>query len=161
MYILLCGFPPFYSNQGLAISPGMKKRIRSGQYEFPKPEWDKVSNDAKGLIRGMLNTDPQQRLTIEQVMRHNWISQYTAVPQTPLLTSQVLKEETDQWPEVQQEMSLALREMRVDQEAKIVVKNPGKSSSKLAMKRLNKGAKATVEKPTNVPSTINEQMSTE
>jgi len=161
MYILLCGFPPFYSNQGLAISPGMKKRIRSGQYEFPKPEWDKVSNDAKGLIRGMLNTDPQQRLTIEQVMRHNWISQYTAVPQTPLLTSQVLKEDTDLWPEVQQEMSLALREMRVDQEAKIVVKNPGKSSSKLAMKRLNKGAKATVEKPTNVPSTINEQMSTE
>merc|ERR1719361_3372623 len=38
MYILLCGFPPFYSNQGLAISPGMKKRIRSGQYEFPKPQ---------------------------------------------------------------------------------------------------------------------------
>jgi len=162
MYILLCGFPPFYSNQGLAISPGMKKRIRSGQYEFPKPEWDKVSNDAKGLIRGMLNTDPQQRLTIEQVMRHNWISQYTTVPQTPLLTSQVLKEETEQWPEVQQEMSLALREMRVDQDAaKIVVKNPGKSSSKLAMKRLNKGAKATVEKPANVPSTIKEQMSTE
>ncbi|KAL0277489.1 UNVERIFIED_CONTAM: hypothetical protein PYX00_004746 [Menopon gallinae] len=29
MYILLCGFPPFYSNQGLAISPGMKKRIRT------------------------------------------------------------------------------------------------------------------------------------
>jgi len=30
------------------------------------------------------------------------------------LTSQVLKEETEQWPEVQQEMSQALREMRVD-----------------------------------------------
>merc|ERR1712038_416123 len=133
MYILICGYPPFFSHHGQPISPGMKKRIRSGQYEFPKPEWDKVSNDAKGLIRGMLNTDPQQRLTIEQVMRHNWISQYTAVPQTPLLTSQVLKEDTDLWPEVQQEMSLALREMRVDQEAKIVVKNPGKSSSKLAM----------------------------
>ena len=28
MYILLCGFPPFYSNHGLPISPGMKKRIR-------------------------------------------------------------------------------------------------------------------------------------
>ena len=32
--------------------------------------------------------------------------QYTAVPETPLLTSKVLKEETEQWPEVQQEMSL-------------------------------------------------------
>jgi len=157
MYILLCGFPPFYSNQGLAISPGMKKRIRSGQYEFPKPEWDKVSHDAKGLIRGMLNTDPQQRLTIEQVMRHNWISQYTAVPQTPLLTSQVLKEETEQWPEVQQEMSMALKEMRVDQE--VVLKLPNKSSSRLANERRKKQAKGVVE--ANVPSTINEQMSTE
>ncbi len=36
------------------------------------------------------------------------------MPQTPLLTSQVLKEENEQWPEVQQEMSQALREMRVD-----------------------------------------------
>lgn len=30
----VCGYPPFYSNHGLPISPGMKKRIRSGQYEF-------------------------------------------------------------------------------------------------------------------------------
>ncbi|KAJ8949124.1 hypothetical protein NQ318_012872, partial [Aromia moschata] len=37
MYILLCGFPPFYSNHGLAISPGMKSRIRMGQYTFPNP----------------------------------------------------------------------------------------------------------------------------
>ena len=60
--------------------------------------------------------------------------QYTAVPQTPLLTSQVLKEENEQWPEVQQEMSLALKEMRVDHEG-IVIKAPGNSSSKLAKKR--------------------------
>ena len=41
--------------------------------------------------------------------------QYNAVPPTPLLTSDVLKEENEQWPDVQQGMSLALREMRVDQ----------------------------------------------
>lgn len=45
MYILLCGYPPFYSNHGLAISPGMKKRIRAGQYDFPDPEWRHVSRD--------------------------------------------------------------------------------------------------------------------
>jgi len=43
----LCGYPPFYSNHGLAISPGMKKRIRMGQYEFPNPEWSDVSEDGK------------------------------------------------------------------------------------------------------------------
>lgn len=41
----LCGFPPFYSNTGQAISPGMKRRIRMGQYGFPNPEWAEVSEE--------------------------------------------------------------------------------------------------------------------
>ena len=52
----------------------MKKRIRSGQYEFPNPEWEKVSKDAKDLIRGMLKTDPHQRLTIDDVIKNKWIA---------------------------------------------------------------------------------------
>ena len=43
----LCGFPPFYSNTGQAISPGMKQRIRLGQYEFPNPEWADVSEEGQ------------------------------------------------------------------------------------------------------------------
>lgn len=43
----LCGYPPFYSNHGLAISPGMKRRIRMGQYEFPNPEWSDVSEEGQ------------------------------------------------------------------------------------------------------------------
>lgn len=156
MYILLCGFPPFYSNHGLPISPGMKKRIRSGQYEFPNPEWANVSKDAKDLIRGMLETDPQKRLNIDGVIKNKWIAQYTAVPQTPLLTSQVLKEENEQWPEVQQEMSMALKEMRVDPDQNFTVKNPGNSNSSLAKKRRNKTAANNA-----IPSTIDEQISTE
>jgi len=161
MYILLCGFPPFYSNQGLAISPGMKKRIKSGAYKFPSPEWDNVSSDAKALIQGMLNTDAAKRLVIEDVMKHKWISQYTAVPPTPLLTSQVLSEENEQWPEVQQEMASALKEMRVDKEGVFTIKSPANSASKLAEKRLaNKRKQAADNMPPSVPSTIKEQMST-
>jgi len=74
MYILLCGYPPFYSNHGLAISPGMKTRIRTGQYDFPAAEWRDVSPDAKDLIKGMLCTDPAARLTIEQVFLNRWIA---------------------------------------------------------------------------------------
>lgn len=74
IFFRLCGFPPFYSNHGLAISPGMKKRIRMGQYTFPNPEWKNVSEGCKKLISGMLNVDPAKRLTIEEVMRHNWIA---------------------------------------------------------------------------------------
>lgn len=72
--IRLCGFPPFYSNHGLAISPGMKKRIRLGQFDFPNPEWRNVSDQAKKLIQGMLSVDPAKRLTIDQVMRNQWIA---------------------------------------------------------------------------------------
>ena len=69
----LCGFPPFYSNHGMAISPGMKRRIRNGQYEFPNPEWSQVSSEAKELIRLLLKTDPAERLTITEFMNHPWV----------------------------------------------------------------------------------------
>lgn len=114
MYILLCGFPPFYSNNGLAISPGMKKRIRTGQYDFPNPEWQNVSNGAKDLIKDMLSVDPSKRLTIEEVISNKWIAQYNEVPQTPLCTGRVLKEGEDTWPDVQEEMTRSLATMRVD-----------------------------------------------
>lgn len=157
MYILLCGFPPFYSNHGLPISPGMKKRIRSGQYEFPKPEWTNVSQDAKELIKGCLKTNPEERLTIDEVIRNKWIAQYNTVPPTPLLTSDVLKEENEQWPDVQQGMSLALREMRVDQDqASFAVKNPKlDSNSALAKKRRAKAGGGAA------PPTIQEQITQE
>lgn len=139
MYILICGFPPFYSTHGQPISPGMKRRIRSGQYEFPKPEWSKVSSDCKDLIKGCLKTNPAERLSINQVIESKWISQYNTVPPTPLLTSDVLKEENEQWPDVQQGMSLALKEMRVDQDQTITIKNPKiNSNSALVKKRMAK-----------------------
>ncbi|XP_011634903.1 MAP kinase-activated protein kinase 2 isoform X1 [Pogonomyrmex barbatus] len=114
MYILLCGFPPFYSNHGLAISPGMKKRIRLGQYDFPHPEWANVSQEAKTLIKGMLCIDPAERLQIDAVMRNNWIFKYMEVPATPLHTGRVLREGEEMWPEVQEEMTRSLATMRVD-----------------------------------------------
>lgn len=52
----------------------MKTRIRSGQYDFPNPEWRDVSHDAKDLIRGMLCTDPAKRFTIDSVFQNRWVS---------------------------------------------------------------------------------------
>ncbi|XP_041278456.1 MAP kinase-activated protein kinase 2 [Onychostruthus taczanowskii] len=147
MYILLCGYPPFYSNHGLAISPGMKKRIRMGQYEFPNPEWSEVSEEVKQLIRNLLKTDPTQRMTITEFMNHPWIMQSMQVPQTPLHTSRVLKEEKDLWEDVKEEMTSALATMRVDYE-QIKIKKIEDSSNPLLMKRRKK---ANPPEPTTLP----------
>uniref|UniRef100_A0A8C5E288 non-specific serine/threonine protein kinase n=1 Tax=Gouania willdenowi TaxID=441366 RepID=A0A8C5E288_GOUWI len=137
MYILLCGYPPFYSNHGLAISPGMKKRIRMGQYEFPNPEWSDVSEEAKQLIRTLLKTEPTQRMTITEFMNNPWINQSMEVPQTPLHTSRVLNEEKDAWEDVKEEMTSALATMRVDYE-QIKIKTIEDSSNPLLTKRRKK-----------------------
>lgn len=133
----LCGYPPFYSNHGLAISPGMKTRIRMGQYEFPNPEWSEVSEEVKTLIRNLLKTEPTQRMTITEFMNHPWIMQSTKVPQTPLHTSRVLKEDKERWEDVKEEMTSALATMRVDYE-QIKIKKIEDASNPLLLKRRKK-----------------------
>lgn len=76
MYILCCGYPPFYSTHGQPISPGMKRRIKAGEYAFPDAEWSRVSQEAKDLIAGMLETIPEKRSTIDDIVNSNWISVY-------------------------------------------------------------------------------------
>uniref|UniRef100_A0AAY5E8P8 non-specific serine/threonine protein kinase n=1 Tax=Electrophorus electricus TaxID=8005 RepID=A0AAY5E8P8_ELEEL len=139
MYIVLCGYPPFYSNRSLTLSPGMKTRIRNGQYEFPAPEWSEVSEEAKHLIRQLLKTDPTERMTIADFMSHPWINWSVNLPQTPLHTSQVLHEESHVWEEVKEEMTNALATMRVDYE-QVKIKTIADSSNPLLKKRRMKRA---------------------
>ncbi|KAE8611921.1 hypothetical protein XENTR_v10012637 [Xenopus tropicalis] len=137
MYILLCGYPPFYSNTGQAISPGMKKRIRMGQYEFPAPEWNDVSQEAQQMIQHLLKTDPTERMSITQFMNHPWINQSMVVPQTPLHTARVLQEDKEHWDEVKEEMTSALATMRVDYD-QVKIKDLNSSTNKLLNKRRKK-----------------------
>lgn len=74
MIFRLCGYPPFFSDGGLPISPGMRNRIKTGSYSFPNPEWQNVSQDAIDLIKGMLRVDPSKRFDIDQVMNNKWIA---------------------------------------------------------------------------------------
>ena len=52
IYIMLCGYPPFYSeNPKKQLSQGMKRRIMHGEYDFPAPEWSKVSDLGKDVVK--------------------------------------------------------------------------------------------------------------
>ena len=46
LYILLCGFPPFYDESNAVLFQLIKK----GSYTFPSPYWDDVSESAKDLV---------------------------------------------------------------------------------------------------------------
>uniref|UniRef100_A0A1B6LTZ2 non-specific serine/threonine protein kinase n=1 Tax=Graphocephala atropunctata TaxID=36148 RepID=A0A1B6LTZ2_9HEMI len=144
MYILLCGYPPFFSDNGLPISPGMRNRIKTGSYSFPDPEWQNVSQAAKDLIQGMLRVDANKRLNINQVMNNQWIAQYTTVPQTPLHTGRLLREGEDLWPEVQEEMTRSLATMRVDYD-QVHIKALNNSNNPLLNKRRKRTVKGAVE----------------
>ncbi|KAF4803971.1 hypothetical protein TURU_011675 [Turdus rufiventris] len=108
-----------------------------------EPRWQLLPPDpaqtpaVKQLIRNLLKTDPTQRMTITEFMNHPWIMQSMQVPQTPLHTSRVLKEEKDLWEDVKEEMTSALATMRVDYE-QIKIKKIEDSSNPLLMKRRKK-----------------------
>ena len=120
----------------------MKRRIRAGEYAFPDNEWLRVSNEAKQLIREMLETTPEKRPTISSIMRNQWIAQYHNVPQTPLPTLDNLKEEKDNWQDVQQNMGMALGEMRVDwDKSKIKLRELPNANNPLLEKRKKKTQK--------------------
>ncbi|GMT14367.1 hypothetical protein PFISCL1PPCAC_5664 [Pristionchus fissidentatus] len=74
MYILLSGYPPFYSMKGLQMSPGMKSRISQGYYAFPHEEWDIISDETKEIVKSLLKTTPAERLTIHDLMYKPLIS---------------------------------------------------------------------------------------
>uniref|UniRef100_A0AC34R183 Non-specific serine/threonine protein kinase n=1 Tax=Panagrolaimus sp. JU765 TaxID=591449 RepID=A0AC34R183_9BILA len=74
MYILLCGYPPFYSMKGLPFSPGMQQRITTGLYAFPPDEWDVVKESTKDEVRHLLTTDPAKRTTIYDLMKSCFIT---------------------------------------------------------------------------------------
>jgi len=69
LYILLCGFPPFYEEE----LPALFEQIMKARYDFPSPWWDNISNEAKGLVKGMLTVDPKKRLTAKQVYSNEWV----------------------------------------------------------------------------------------
>lgn len=54
LYIMLCGFPPFYSDNNKELFDA----ITSCKYEFPSPNFDNVSDSAKDLISKILVANP-------------------------------------------------------------------------------------------------------
>ena len=70
LYIMLCGKPPFYSQD----EEELKKKICSMKYNFNYPEFQKVSQDAIDLIKKLL-VPPEQRLSAAEVLATPWLKE--------------------------------------------------------------------------------------
>lgn len=70
MYILLCGYPPFYGDS----DPEIFDRVRKGYFDFDSDEWTVVSDLAKNLIKEMLNMDMEARPDAKECLQHDWFS---------------------------------------------------------------------------------------
>jgi len=66
LYILLCGFPPFYAENNIKLY----KKIMIGKFYFPSPYWDSVSAEAKDLINQMLVVEPADRIKENEILDH-------------------------------------------------------------------------------------------
>ncbi|CAA0839277.1 Calcium-dependent protein kinase 11 [Striga hermonthica] len=80
LYILLSGVPPFWAESEM----GIFRQILRGKLDFDSDPWPVISDDAKDLIRKMLDRNPKTRLTAHEVLCHPWIVDDTLAPDKPL-----------------------------------------------------------------------------
>lgn len=81
--VLMMDFPRFESNDKrgfllVDVMPSLWGMLPENQKKVVpglQKQWQGLSEDAKSLIRGLLNKDPSERLTAAQVTRHQWFGE--------------------------------------------------------------------------------------
>jgi len=87
LYVMLSGHQPFNSNS----IPIMYDMITRGEYQFPKPLWDKISPEAISCVKGLMHIDPQERLNYDTLCKHPFI--VSNVDFKPLEENSLLKQQ--------------------------------------------------------------------
>ncbi|OMJ74256.1 hypothetical protein SteCoe_26883 [Stentor coeruleus] len=73
LYILLSGKPPFYGRTDREIL----ERVQRGQYSMEDNEWGRISIQAKNLIKKMLQMNPSSRISAQDALKDEWITNNT------------------------------------------------------------------------------------
>jgi len=68
-YVMLCGKPPFWGNYNEQL-----RRMKHEQYPMKDSTWQQISSDAKDLIRRLLKNNPKERMNIDSLLAHPWLS---------------------------------------------------------------------------------------
>lgn len=82
LYTMLCGQAPFtprqfFGHSNLASSAKQMEiimsKIQRGSFDLESSTWVCVSEEAKDLVRRLLSVDPDRRITMEQLLVHDWL----------------------------------------------------------------------------------------
>ncbi|KAL3284975.1 hypothetical protein HHI36_019104 [Cryptolaemus montrouzieri] len=90
LYTMLCGRAPFHARSRDENVSSIMERIKGGDFSFESPAWNGVSQDAKSVVKGLLTVDPSQRLRMADLQANAWIQGIQDMPQTPLMTPDIL-----------------------------------------------------------------------
>ncbi|CAI5532386.1 unnamed protein product [Closterium sp. Naga37s-1] len=82
LYMLLCGYCPFPTD--LPTMDDLFCAIMYDEIDYESDPWPLISEQAKEVVRGMLDRNPETRLTAKQVLEHPWVSEAGVAPDTPL-----------------------------------------------------------------------------
>ena len=79
LFVMLGGRYPF---DGKAMP--LEEQIRTASYSMTSAAWQRVSEEAKDMVRGLLKVNPAERLKLEDCMVHPWLAGgVPAVPASP------------------------------------------------------------------------------
>ena len=67
MYICLCGKPPFEGEDDEVI-----QKIMKGRYDKTSEAWLKLSEEAKDLLKHLLDLNTKTRVTAQKALTHKW-----------------------------------------------------------------------------------------
>ncbi|GBG86631.1 hypothetical protein CBR_g41694 [Chara braunii] len=69
LYMLLSGAPPFYD----VSEEGILGAVKRGVFDLQSDPWPLISDQAKDLVKGMLKVKPTERLTVDEILNHEWL----------------------------------------------------------------------------------------
>ncbi|XP_056275662.1 probable serine/threonine-protein kinase fhkD isoform X1 [Pseudoliparis swirei] len=125
LYILLCGFPPFRSRD--RDQEELFQLIKQGQLHFLSPYWDPISEEARGLVRALLQPDPTVRLTAEQTSGHPWVKAMASTSRQRVLTDKTQRDSADTGAELDKS-GLVQRLIQTNAAKTVPDKTPGQTT---------------------------------
>ena len=71
LFIILGGYKPF--SQEESDEGNMELDILNGRFTFHPERWDKISDNAKDLVRGLLTVNANDRLSVDEALQHSFV----------------------------------------------------------------------------------------